>query len=108
LLQQQLSNGDLSSKFTGRLLIGLSTAGRRRKAKREKENGLHPSEVFPFRTFSGVIVGSLRWEPTKKRSLFSRGKQCAGGKQCTDSNHQNQSLIKFTITTITENHHLFD
>jgi hypothetical protein len=31
--------------------------------------------------------------PTKKRSLFSRGKQCAGGKQCTGSNHQNQPLI---------------
>jgi hypothetical protein len=55
-----------------------------------------------------VIVGSLRWEPTKKRSLFSRGKQCAGGKQCTGSNHQNQSLIKFTTITIIEKHHLFD
>jgi hypothetical protein len=26
-----------------------------------------------------IIVGSLRWEPTKKRSLFSRGKRCADG-----------------------------
>jgi hypothetical protein len=55
-----------------------------------------------------LIVGSLRWEPTKKRPLFSRRKQCAGGKQCTGSNHQNQSLIKFITIIITENRHLFD
>ncbi len=39
-----------------------------------------------FVDFLYIIVGSLRWEPTKKRSLFSRGKQCAGGKQCIGSN----------------------
>jgi hypothetical protein len=61
--------------------------------------------VFDMRA---LIVGSLRWEPTKKRSLFSRGNQCTGGKQCIGSNHQNQPLIKFTIITITENRHLFD
>jgi hypothetical protein len=55
-----------------------------------------------------VIVGSLRWEPTKKRSLFSRGKRCRRGKHCRSLNHQNQSLIKFIIIIITENRHLFD
>jgi hypothetical protein len=53
-------------------------------------------------------VGSLRWETTKKPSLFSRGKQCSRDKQCSRSNHQNQSLKNSIITIIIENRHLFD
>jgi hypothetical protein len=47
------------------------------------------TEVCQPRVFGRepVIVGSLRWEPTKKRSLFSRGNQCSRGKQCRRSNH---------------------
>jgi hypothetical protein len=58
-----------------------------------------------------IIVGSLRREPTKKQTLFSRGNRhsrCIRGMRCIHENHQYQSLIKFIIIIITENRHLFD
>jgi hypothetical protein len=39
-----------------------------------------------------LIVDSLRWEPTKKSSLFSRRNRRSGDKLRSHRNHQNQLL----------------